>query len=774
MKVFELPTSLLVMLFTAGVSGAATGQQSSYSNATRTTLATTGSGSKYASACAAATSSYSSAYNSWNSAHQWVENQTQVIGGDSWSLVTYYENGTTLCDGHARVPQSPAVPLSSATVTCSSSVVTTEVEPLTYFSIYSAPSPTCSIQPADCDTLWQAYSLSFSAWQGANASATLRPPSGQITAAPQTPPCMNQSAASSYDAATSSIYGCGLCTIYGQGVELVYFLEPTKVSRDMCASTPHARETYYGDGAVIEAYAGTAYGRNASGSGKETAVVGQNTFTSGTAYISIATVYAQDRCSSTRGTPVYNAILAMNSQSVLSLRYSQDHFKWAMVTATQTGFPVSYADFNKPIPWSAWNGQAPCNNAFGGYYCDVIYEDDYTPQLAIPPEINQLNSEWSDCQLWYGGLYDPPLALQPAESIALPTAPGHRPASSTAQPSSTAAAPTVAPTVAPTALPDVNGNTQSASPIQTGTETTSSEYSELPAATRTTGRTEETSQSDRPVATPGGSAHVFTENGNVWTASVCGAYACIGTVTVTADQPAQTLPNGVIASYGSKGLVIQGSTTITAPSLTQDNEIPGPSRHPGGVIQTVVTIAAQPITIQRQDGGDGTVLVGSGTLVPGGTATTLPDGEVLSAGDGGLVAAWHSTILLDAASAGSGQPASPSGDFGGGTATEAPSTTESEAHSLGPTTAVVAADTSSGGSSDTDTEQSGTDARGAASNTAQAGRSSTDASGTARNTAQASPTSVVVQTTNRGGRVQIKLGALCAGVGLGFAVVALL
>ncbi|KAI7019646.1 hypothetical protein KC355_g2987 [Hortaea werneckii] len=281
----------------------------------------------------------------------------------------------------------------------------------------------------------------------------------QTTPAPQTPPCMNQSMASSAASFQSSFNGCGLCTIYGRGVELVYFPPPATVSRDMCASTPVANLTYYEPGAVLEAYAGTQYGAMATPNpDAQTAVVGQNTFTSGTAYISISKVWAEDRCSKTKGTPVHNAILAMPSESVLSLRYSQDHFQYAMVTGTQTGFPVSYADFQTPIPWSAWNGQEQCYNSYGGYYCNPIYENKYRPQLAIPPEINMLNDDWKDCQLWYGGLYDPPLALQPAESIAMPTRPGqHQEKTSTAEPSSTLAKPTAE----PTALADHDPNAQS-------------------------------------------------------------------------------------------------------------------------------------------------------------------------------------------------------------------------------------------------------------------------------------------------------------------------
>ncbi|KAI6847251.1 hypothetical protein KC332_g2461 [Hortaea werneckii] len=470
----RLPASLLALVLAVDIAGAISPQLSlsKYWNTTDNTqggglppptptqpmwttgasLPSTGSGSEYASQCIHALTSFSSKYSAWTSRHQTVENTTTIVGGPSYTRVTYYEDATTLCDGHPRLTTSPGTSLSEGWLTIPGTGPTsTSFIVNTVGSIYPYSTPSCSVEPSDCDPFWEAYSTSLSEWSALGAA--------QTTPAPQTPPCINQSMASWGSSWAASFDGCGLCTIYGRGVELVYFPPPATVSRDMCASTPLANLTYYEPGAVLEAYAGTQYGAMASPKpDAQTAIVGQNTFTSGTAYISISKVWAENRCSKTKGTPVYDAILAMPSESVLSLRYSQDHFQYAMVTGTQTGFPVSYADFQTPVPWSAWNGQQQCYNSYGGYYCDVIYENKYRPQLAIPPEINMLNEDWKDCQLWYGGLYDPPLALQPAESIAMPTRPGqHQETTSTAEPSSTLAKPTAE----PTALADHDPNAQS-------------------------------------------------------------------------------------------------------------------------------------------------------------------------------------------------------------------------------------------------------------------------------------------------------------------------
>lgn len=47
----------------------------------------------------------------------------------------------------------------------------------------------------------------------------------------------------------------------------------------------------------------------------------------------------------------------------------------------------------------------------------------YAPIIAVPPEVTTLDPAWASCSAWYGGLYDPPTALQPANAIATPTIP---------------------------------------------------------------------------------------------------------------------------------------------------------------------------------------------------------------------------------------------------------------------------------------------------------------------------------------------------------------
>ncbi|KAI7248629.1 hypothetical protein KC343_g4818, partial [Hortaea werneckii] len=310
----RLPASLLALVLAVDITGATSPQLSlsKYWNTTDNTqdgalppptptqprwttgaasLPSTGSGSEYASQCIHTLTSFSSKSSAWSTRHLSVSNTTTIVGGPSYSRVTYYEGATTLCDGHPRLTTSPGTSLSEGWLTFPGTEPTsTSTIVNTYGSAYPYATPSCSVNPSDCDPFWEAYSTKLSEWSALGAA--------QTTPAPETPPCMNQSMASSDASFQASFRGCGLCTIYGQGVELVYFPPPATVSRDMCASTPLANMTYYEPGAILEAYAGTQYGAMATPKpDAQTAIVGQNTFTSGTAYISISKVWAEDRCS---------------------------------------------------------------------------------------------------------------------------------------------------------------------------------------------------------------------------------------------------------------------------------------------------------------------------------------------------------------------------------------------------------------------------------------------------------------------------------------------
>lgn len=823
MKLLALPPSLILLAlsYLAECEGAGHGnappplrQKRNVTQPTATTGSgsdsayniTSGSGAAYATACAKLHNEYNAAESSWDAIHNSLDITTRPLGGQSFARVTYYENATTLCDGHPRVTYSPAKSLSEVWETLTAPITGYTTVTQTYGRVFSSPTPVCSINPKDCDGLWSDYSKSVA------AAAT-------ITSAPPipTPFCANQSAIAAYSSATADLYGCGACTIYGFGVELVYF-PPKNTSRDFCATTPTATLTSYGPGAVITAYAGKSFGANSSAlattNGPRTAVVGGHTFTTGTAYISISTVYAVDRCSSTFGPVVTDAILAMPPESVLSLRYSQDKYQRLQTTDTIKGYPVDYADFQQPIPYSAWIGQNICNYPGDDVNCGVIYENDFKPQLAIPPEITSLSPDFKNCQLWYNGLWDPPLALTEVDSAAGPTLPGgHQSPQSTAtaQPSQAPALPPSPPTAVPNALPSSaghanpgyggptlphvagptptgyepgapNGNQPAASGVpagvpssggngnnggspnqgaggngnggsgsngnsgsspnqgaggngnsggssnqgaggngNSGTGSTGSTGSNGGSSNQGTGSNGNSGGSANQGTGQGSSGTQYVPSGEPWTTEVSiggnqypakgdDTHAVIGTHTILANGPAQTLADGTVFSYGDAGLTYHVLTTVVFDAPAGATGTPGlndaggndlgvnPTRT-GDIDIATMTINGEVETIVQQQDGGPVVINGIHTLVPGGEPLTYSNGEYISiAKDGsGIVVAYNGT--LGAKPTSTGGDGSVSGAIRSGlgygsndasTTSESTSATETGAASASPTSSASA------------------------------------------------------------------------------------
>lgn len=661
MKLLEMSSSPLMvwLLYSSSLVLALTPTTTTTITTTKTQLplAPTGSGPDYVKACLSASASYNSAASVWSKQHETLSTRTQTLGGIEYLAVNYIANASTLCDGHPRVTQSNYTILSTGFITRTNPVEGYSTVTETGGIAFTQPSPTCSISPSDCDPLWSTYLKSLSA-QGPH---TTSPP---LT----TPPCINQTAASRYSSLDSSIYGCGKCTIYGEGVQLVFWPEPATVTRDMCASTPTAKLTHYGPGAVITAYAGKSIGTNTSDcgsaegyatadNGKEVIVADGHEFTAGTAYISISKVYALDRCTKTYGKGVKDAILAMPSESVLSLRYSQDHFQRLMETDKITGYPVNFADFHTPIPWSAWNGQNQCQGPRDNAYCTVINENYFRPQLAIPPQITDLSPDFKDCQMWYNGLWDPPLALTERASVAKPTLPAaytqHAPAyTQPASPSSTAPAPTAAVTALPNERP-ASTAPQPAPPGKQPEDHAPSHPADSPEARPHSSPaylfpvpavpkpTMPAANGPPPSNEPWTSS--FVVDGKTYAATGSNEQANIGTLTYSRGGPAQTLRPGVIVSYGDDGFVIDQQITT---GLDTVHPTPvGPDAD-----KATVTVSGSALTVvQSSDGG--VVVVGMHTLTPGANPVTLDDGWVLSAAASGVAVYLPSTVGVSCSSA---------------------------------------------------------------------------------------------------------------------------
>ncbi|KAK5144169.1 hypothetical protein LTR04_001658 [Oleoguttula sp. CCFEE 6159] len=239
----------------------------------------------------------------------------------------------------------------------------------------------------------------------------------------------------------------GSCTIFGGEVQLIYFPVPTTVSRNMCASNTVG---LMGDPRIWDFDAITMKTPNTTAPpftpapNATTAVLNGTTFTSGWAYISFETAYARDDCMRTIGKPHPGALLSLPSSAVYSMR---DYLPYSF----------NFADLNSPVPWAAYSGMTECM-LIGD--CSTIY-DNHRPMLWVPETIRDMDPAWASCKPYWGGLYDPPVALSSEGSLDTPEP---TPTGPTVSPTSTAA-------TGATAVPDTapRTTTQAALP-QTTTE----------------------------------------------------------------------------------------------------------------------------------------------------------------------------------------------------------------------------------------------------------------------------------------------------------------
>ncbi|EME38795.1 hypothetical protein DOTSEDRAFT_139742 [Dothistroma septosporum NZE10] len=274
--------------------------------------------------------------------------------------------------------------------------------------------------------------------------------------------------------------------------------------------------------------------------------------------------------------------------------------------------------------------------------------------------------------MWYNGLWDPPLALRPASSEVVPTAPGggggEVQATTTvhAVPSSQPQSPTVPATAASIVAPT------------TPVAESSGPHKGLPEAT--------------PKPKPTGyvpANEPWHQNVNIggknYAATAANGVCRVAGVTLTVGAPAQTLPDGVVCSYGQNGLVVQGSKTIhfndnadqaqsgSQPLTTigaQNGDFDAQNGHSGNnegnEDAAVITINDHAVTaVQTQEGG--LIIIGSSiTLTLGGAATTI-SGQVVSAATNGVVLGDVSTVGLNEGSATTGsQGGMPSNTAGSG------------------------------------------------------------------------------------------------------------
>ncbi|KAM0715495.1 hypothetical protein Q7P37_008993 [Cladosporium fusiforme] len=158
----------------------------------------------------------------------------------------------------------------------------------------------------------------------------------------------------------------------------------------------------------------------------ETVTALGTTFTSGSVYLSFHTLYASYDGFYDRVGPTFKDTIIPVPSSAMSTHCG------GLTDAHGPGTALTYADLNWPVPASAYNCQARCDQAFVVLTnrsstppeCKTIWSD-VNPNIAIPTMVKDLVPEWSSCEMsgfripnfWF----DPPVMLTKTDKIAMPS-----------------------------------------------------------------------------------------------------------------------------------------------------------------------------------------------------------------------------------------------------------------------------------------------------------------------------------------------------------------
>ncbi|KAF1967253.1 hypothetical protein BU23DRAFT_559461 [Bimuria novae-zelandiae CBS 107.79] len=269
---------------------------------------------------------------------------------------------------------------------------------------YSEPAPNCTIPPAECRKLWSEYTTAEASWSSWNKPGGIIPPS------PITPGCTVGCTR------TTCAFGGGdkgiaptpgVIERYWNSLQVYYFPETRSVSRDMCATrntNPPVPFPTADPGSYIPT---TTEGF---------VMVDGKTFYKGNVYISISQMEVFDNCG--YHTVMDDVAFPVASSNVLSERAD---------IGTSRFFNVEWADFNEPVPYSAYvGGLSRTFSAIDpGRFSDpvnfcktaicatkAVYPESFHPWILLPPEVKHLDPAFADCDLRYDlSFFDPPIAL---------------------------------------------------------------------------------------------------------------------------------------------------------------------------------------------------------------------------------------------------------------------------------------------------------------------------------------------------------------------------
>ncbi|KAM0717518.1 hypothetical protein Q7P37_007370 [Cladosporium fusiforme] len=203
--------------------------------------------------------------------------------------------------------------------------------------------------------------------------------------------------------------GCQQCSITGETVQLYYW--------------PPSTATLVEDGAETATL--TPFARNDSS--LRTVEIDGTTLTSPTMYISYDILHAANSCGAVGKTYRNTVLPLLNTNHLFSLEPVILYHGYGQGFRTSS---FNLEDLVEPISDSVYEKQGRCQISHishlvhgppGPFSC--ARTEPYAPIIGVPPEVRALDPEWVSCQAWYGGLFDPPKALQPVDAIALPTMP---------------------------------------------------------------------------------------------------------------------------------------------------------------------------------------------------------------------------------------------------------------------------------------------------------------------------------------------------------------
>ncbi|KAL5378983.1 hypothetical protein DPSP01_008787 [Paraphaeosphaeria sporulosa] len=288
---------------------------------------------------------------------------------------------------------------------------------------YSGPAPNCTVPAAECKQLWTSYTSADKAWSKTGGIGS-----------PLTPGCTagcQRTTCRFGGGDKGAIPTPGVQERYWNSLKLFYFPETRNVSRDMCATSPTQTPEFP-----------ISYSSYIPTTTEGFVVQDGKTLYKGNVYISVDQLEVGDNCGYT--TVMHDIAFPVASSDVQSQR--------AMEVNPVSGkyWPVNWADFDEPVPYSAYvGGQGMSFSAIppeqllsSSVYCktaicdrSAVLPGQYNPWMILPLAIKGLDPEFADCEIPDGYTwFDPPIALHSAPNFLTTKSPD--PASTPATPAS--------------------------------------------------------------------------------------------------------------------------------------------------------------------------------------------------------------------------------------------------------------------------------------------------------------------------------------------------